>query len=80
LGKVVPPDITRCVSVANKTSPDVGLLFDVPQGSVLRPNNYCMYTKPVSEIIKQYNIKDHGYADDRHVYMTLKSCDKRDDI
>ena len=35
---------TQCVSVANKTSPDVGLLFGVPKGSILGPKNYCMYT------------------------------------
>ena len=39
-----------------------------------------MYTKPVGEIIKRYNIKYHCYADDTQVYMTLKSCDKWDDI
>ena len=66
--------------MADKTSPDVGLLFGVPQGSVLGPKNYCMYTKPVGEIIKRYNIKYHCYADDTQVYMTLKPCDKWDDI
>ena len=66
--------------MANKISPDVGLLFGVPQGSVLGPKNYCMYTKPVGEIIKSYNIKYHCYADDTQVYMTLKPCDKWDDI
>ena len=50
-------DRTRCVSVANNTSPGVGLLFGVPQGSVLGPTNYCMYTKPLYEIIKRHNIK-----------------------
>jgi len=52
------------VSVANKTSPDIGLLFGVPQGSVLGPNNYCTYIKPVAEIIKQRNIKYYCYVDD----------------
>jgi len=66
--------------VADKTSPDAGLLFGVPQGSVLAPNNYCMYTKPVGEIIKRHNIKYHCYTDDTQVYMTLKPCDKWDDI
>jgi len=35
-----------------------------------------MYTKPVSEIIKLHNIKYHCHQ----VYMTLKSCDRWDDI
>ena len=61
-----------------ETSPDVGLLFDVPQGSILGPKNYSVYTKPVGEIIKRYNIKYHCY--DTQVSMTLKSCDKWDDI
>jgi len=39
-----------------------------------------MYTKPVGEIIKRHNIKYHCYADDTQVYMTLKPCDKWDDI
>jgi len=42
---------THRVSEANKTSPDVSLLFGVPQGSVLGPNNYCMYTKLVGEFL-----------------------------
>ena len=74
--KLYLADRIQCVSVANKTLPDVGLLFGVPQGSVLRPKNYYMYTKPVGEIIKRYNIKYHCYANDAQVYMTLKSCDK----
>ena len=66
--------------MADKTSPDVGLLFGVPHGSVLGPKNYCMYTKPVSEISKRHNIKYFCYADDAQVYMTLKPYDKWDDI
>jgi len=57
-------DRTRSGSVANKTSPDVGFLFGVPEGSVLGPKNYCMYTRLVGEIIKWYNIKYHSYTDD----------------
>jgi len=39
-----------------------------------------MHTKLVGEIIKWYNIKYHCYADDTQVFMTLKPCDKWDDI
>ena len=54
-------DITRCVAVADKTSPDVGLHFAVPQRSVLGLKSYSMRTKPVVEIIKRHNIKSHWY-------------------
>ena len=58
------------MAVTDKTSPDVGLHYHGPK-------NYCMYTKPVGEIFKWHTIK---YADDTQVYMTLKPCDKWDDI
>jgi len=65
--------------MADKTSTDVGLLFGVPQESALGPKNYCMYTKPVGEIIKWHNFKYHSYADDSRVYITLKPCEKLDE-
>ena len=49
-------DRTQCVPMADKTSPDLGLHFDVAQGSMLEPKNYCTYTKPVSNIIRRYNV------------------------
>ena len=39
-----------------------------------------MYTKPVGEIIKRYNIKYHCHADDTQVYTFLKPCGKLDNI
>ena len=78
--KPTSPCVSVAVSVADKTSSYVGLLFGVPQGSVLGPKNYCMYTKPVGEIIKRHNNKYNCYANDTQVYMTLKPCDKWDDI
>ena len=67
--------------MAIKTSPDVGLRFGVPRGSVLGPKNYSMYTERAGEIIKRYNIKYHCYAYDTQVYMSLRSCDKcKDDV
>jgi len=63
LGKVHPWRQKR-VSVANKTSPDVGFQFGIPQGSILGLKNYCMYTKLVREIIKRHNIKYYYDAND----------------
>ena len=39
------------VVIENAVSGDQELGFGVPQGSVLGPKIYCMYTKPVSDII-----------------------------
>ena len=38
--------------------------FGVPQGSVLAPKMYCMYTKLVSDIIQPHGLSHHSYADD----------------
>jgi len=68
-------DRTRCISVTDKTSPDVCLYFNVPHGS----EKYCVYKIPVGGIIKRHNSIYHCYVDGTEVYMTLKSCDKWDD-
>ena len=38
--------------------------FGVPQGSVLGPRIYCMYTKHVSDIIQRHGMSHHSYSDD----------------
>ena len=39
-------DRTQCVAVDSATSKDCTLQHGVPQGSVLGPKMYCMYTRP----------------------------------
>ena len=43
----------------------------VPHGSVLGPRMYCMFTKPVSDIIQRHGLSHHSYADDTQLYMTM---------
>ena len=59
------------VVIENAVSGDQELGFGVPQGSVLGPKIYCMYTKPVSDIIQRYGLSHHSYADDTQLYMTM---------
>ena len=47
----------ECISVPDNISQDVCLCLGVPEVSVLGPNNCCMYTRPVGEIIRRHNIK-----------------------
>ena len=59
------------VVIEDSVSVDQELHFGVPQGSVLGLRIYCMYTKPVSDIIQQHGLSHHSYADDMHLYMTM---------
>ena len=48
----------------------------VPQGSVLGPLNFVLYTGPVADIIKSHNIQCHFYVDGTQLYVTFKTnCD-----
>ena len=49
-------DICHCIFVNGRTSPDVNLYFDIPEGSTLGSKNYCMYIKPIGDIIKHHKI------------------------
>ena len=59
------------VVIEDAVSVDQELGFGVPQGSVLGLRIYCMYTKPVSDIIQRHGLSHHSYADDTHLYMTI---------
>ena len=67
------------IVIAGCKSADSQLAFRVPQGSILRPKMYCMYTNPPGEIIKRHGLKYHSYADDSQVYMKLKRADNMDE-
>ena len=59
------------VVIEDSVSVDQELDFGVPRGSVLGPRIYCMYTKPVSDIIQRHGLSHHSYADDTQLYMTM---------
>ena len=59
------------VVIENSVSVDQELDFGVPQGSVLGQRIYCIYTKPVSDIIQRHGLSHHSYADDTQLYMTM---------
>ena len=55
---------TQFVSVNGSSSPSVPLRYGVPQGSVLGPLLFVMYTTPLSTIITKHSVDHHLFADD----------------
>lgn len=69
---------TQCVSVNGVLSELSELAYGVPQGSVLGPIEFCMYTIPLGAILNHYKINYHIYADDTQIYCSfnLNSMDE----
>ena len=59
------------VVIEDSVSVDHERDFGVPQVSVLGPRMYCMYTRPVSDIVQRHGLSRHSYADDTQFYMTM---------
>ena len=59
---------TQAVSVSSVTSHDVDLEFGVPQGSVLGPILFTVYTLPLGHIVRHHGLNVHFYADDTQIY------------
>ena len=42
--------------------------YSLPQGSIIGPHGFILYTSPVSNIMRSCNISFHAYADDLQLY------------
>ena len=62
-----PTDRTQQVSYCGRLSPVQCVLFGVPQGSVLGPLLYVLYTAELELIVARHGLRLHMYADDCQV-------------
>jgi hypothetical protein len=67
---------TQYVSVNNVCSDSSPLHFGIPQGSVLGPVLFILYTTPLSSIIQQHAVNHNSKLfDDTHLQQSSKPAD-----
>ena len=67
-------DRTQTISVNGSKSLPAPLHYGVPQGSVLGPILFVLYTQPLSKIIQHQSLYHHSFSDDNHLYISVILC------
>ena len=68
-------DRLQAVRIGAAISDFVRLVFGVPQGSVLGPILFTIYTAPLGAIVRRHGLLYHFYADDTQLYIMFKPKD-----
>ena len=69
-------DRVQVVKASGCFSPEASINFGVPQGSILGPLLFSLYTAPVSDIASRNGLCVHLYADDTQLYVTLDNTNR----
>ena len=71
-------DRSQKVHLHGSSSASSLLRFGVPQGSVVSPILFTIYTIPLGEICRRHGVQYHLYADDTQLYVSFKVGDAVD--
>ena len=59
------------VNINGTVSDEASLTYNVPQGSVLGPILFTLYTSPLGNVARQHGLQVHFYADVTQLYVTF---------
>ena len=71
---------TQSVSIQSHSTPPSSIFTGIPQGSVLGPLLFSLYTSPVSQIFTKAMISYHLYADDTQIYISFSPNQSHDSL
>ena len=67
-GSVLNYGRTISVCVDGVFSERLELKYGLPQGSIVGPQQFTIYTTPIGQILRKYNLSYHIYADNIQIY------------
>ena len=71
---------TCSVNINDSFSNLICLLFGVPQGSIVGPILFILYTKHIQHIAQKYGLRIQLYADDTQLYIAFEGTNTLDAV